>query len=171
MCFLTGYYCHKGGFSDGSSGKEFTCNAGDRFDPCVGKSPCRRKWQPTPVFLPEKSHGQRSLTGYSPNSHRVGHDWATKHETNTQREKMLSERNGTNRLAWCRIVTIQDFSTWKNAISAKCNKVKHNRTRYAYNWYFFCFFSQFWENYIKVTHYDCGCICFKYFETILVKQI
>ena len=25
-----------------------------------------RKWQPTPVFLPEKSHGQRSLAGYSP---------------------------------------------------------------------------------------------------------
>ena len=24
------------------------------------------KWQPTPVFLPEKSHGQRSLVGYSP---------------------------------------------------------------------------------------------------------
>ena len=26
----------------------------------------RRKWQPTPVFLPGKSHGQRSLVGYSP---------------------------------------------------------------------------------------------------------
>jgi len=26
----------------------------------------RRKWQPTPVFLPGESHGQRSLTGYSP---------------------------------------------------------------------------------------------------------
>ena len=26
----------------------------------------RRKWQPTPVFLPEKSHGRRSLVGYSP---------------------------------------------------------------------------------------------------------
>ena len=26
----------------------------------------RRKWQPTPVFLPRKSHGQRSLAGYSP---------------------------------------------------------------------------------------------------------
>ena len=32
----------------------------------MGKSPCRRKWQPTPVFLPEKSHGQRSLADYSP---------------------------------------------------------------------------------------------------------
>ena len=32
----------------------------------VGKIPWRRKWQPTPVFLPGKSHGQRSLEGYSP---------------------------------------------------------------------------------------------------------
>ena len=32
----------------------------------VGKIPWRRKWQPTPVFLPGKSHGQRSLAGYSP---------------------------------------------------------------------------------------------------------
>ena len=30
-------------------------------DPWVGKSPWRRKWQPTPVFLPGESHGQRSL--------------------------------------------------------------------------------------------------------------
>ena len=30
------------------------------------KDPRRKKWQPTPVFLPEESHGQRSLVGYSP---------------------------------------------------------------------------------------------------------
>ena len=44
-------------------------NAGDlrhEFDPWVGKIPWRRKWQPTPVFLPGRSHGQRSLAGYSP---------------------------------------------------------------------------------------------------------
>ena len=34
----------------------------------VGKIPCRRRWQPTPVLLPGESHGQRSLTGYSPGS-------------------------------------------------------------------------------------------------------
>ena len=32
----------------------------------VGKIPWRRKWQPMPVFLPEESHGQRSLVGYNP---------------------------------------------------------------------------------------------------------
>ena len=36
------------------------------FDPWVGKITWRRKWQPTPVLLPEKSHGWRSLVGYSP---------------------------------------------------------------------------------------------------------
>ena len=36
------------------------------FDPWVGEIPWRRKWQPTPVFLPRKSHGQRSLVGYRP---------------------------------------------------------------------------------------------------------
>jgi len=34
----------------------------------------RRKWQPTPVFLPGEFHGQRSLVGYSPWDHRVGHN-------------------------------------------------------------------------------------------------
>jgi len=34
------------------------------------KSPCRRKWQPTPVFLPGESNGQRSLAGYSPWGHK-----------------------------------------------------------------------------------------------------
>ena len=36
-----------------------------RFDPWVRKISWIRKWQPTPVFLPEKSYGQRSLVGYS----------------------------------------------------------------------------------------------------------
>ena len=36
------------------------------FNPWVGKIPWRRKWQPTPVLLPGKSHRWRSLVGYSP---------------------------------------------------------------------------------------------------------
>ena len=34
------------------------------FDSWISKIPWRRAWQPTPVFLPEESHGQRSLAGY-----------------------------------------------------------------------------------------------------------
>ena len=46
------------------SGKEFSCQCGRaRFDPWVGRIPWRRVWQPTPVFLPEEFHGQKSLTG------------------------------------------------------------------------------------------------------------
>ena len=37
-----------------------------RFNAWVVKIPRIRKWQPTPVFLPEKSHGQRSLMGKGP---------------------------------------------------------------------------------------------------------
>ena len=49
------------------------------FYPWVWKIPWRRKWQPTPVFLPGEFHGQRSLAGYSPwGSQRVRHDLATK---------------------------------------------------------------------------------------------
>ena len=49
-----------------SSGKESVCQCRRRgFDPCVRKIFWRRKWQPISVFLPEKSHGWRSLAGYS----------------------------------------------------------------------------------------------------------
>ena len=51
----------KGGLSWWLSGKESTCqHRRQGFDPWVGKIPWRRKWQPTPVFLPRKSHGQRT---------------------------------------------------------------------------------------------------------------
>ena len=47
-------------------GKESTCQCRRlRFDPWIRKIPWRGKWQPNPVFLPEKSHGQSSLVGYS----------------------------------------------------------------------------------------------------------
>ena len=49
------------------SGKEPACQCRrHRFDPWVWKTLWRRKWQPTPIFLPGESHGQRSLAGYSP---------------------------------------------------------------------------------------------------------
>ena len=59
--------------------KNLPANAGDIRDsgwiPGSGRSPWRRKWQPTSVFLPGKSHGLRSLAGYSPlGSQRVGRD-------------------------------------------------------------------------------------------------
>ena len=62
------------------SGKESACQCRRcRFNPCVRQIPWQRKWQPTPVFLPWESQGQRSLVGYNPwGCRRVGHDLATK---------------------------------------------------------------------------------------------
>ena len=48
------------------SGKDSTClYRRCRLDPWIRKIPWRRKWHPTPILLPGKSHGQRSLVGYS----------------------------------------------------------------------------------------------------------
>ena len=47
-----------------------------RSDFWVWKIPYRRKWQPTPVFLPGESHGQRSYNPWDPKT--VGHDWMNK---------------------------------------------------------------------------------------------
>ena len=62
------------GFPAGTSGKDPACQCRrhkkHRFDPWVGKILWRRKWQPTPVFLTENSHGQRSLVSYSPKGHK-----------------------------------------------------------------------------------------------------
>ena len=58
---ISGVLCFPGSSVD----KECACNAGDQgLIPGLGRSP--RKWPPTPGFLPGKSHGQRSLAGYSP---------------------------------------------------------------------------------------------------------
>ena len=58
------------GFPGVTCGKESTCQYRKLkrcgFDPWVGKIPWSRNWHPTPVILPAKSHGQRSLVDYSP---------------------------------------------------------------------------------------------------------
>ena len=59
------------------SGRESACNAGDPGSiPGLGRFPWRRAQKSTPVSLPGKFHGQRSLAGYSPQECRVGHDWS-----------------------------------------------------------------------------------------------
>ena len=61
-------------FPGGTRGIEPTCQCRRHkrhgFNPWVRKIPWRRVWQPTPVFLPGESHGQRSLEGYSPRGHK-----------------------------------------------------------------------------------------------------
>ena len=76
------------GLPRGCSGKESTCRCWRLkrlgFDPWVGKSPWKREWLLSLVFLPGKFHGQRSLVGYV---YRVA-------ESNT------TERLSTHRLYW-----------------------------------------------------------------------
>lgn len=61
------------------------CRRGKRcgFNPRIRKIPWRRSWRPTPVFLPEKSHGQGNLAGYRTWDRRVAHDWARTHTHHT----------------------------------------------------------------------------------------
>jgi len=65
---------HIKGFPGGASGKEPTCQCRrckrPGFNPWVEKMPWRRAWQPTPVFLPRESLGQRSLVSYRPQGHK-----------------------------------------------------------------------------------------------------
>ena len=69
MYYLKRKTCTKGSAGK-ASGKEPAgqCRRQKRhgFNLWVGKVPWRREWQPTPVFLSEESHGQRSLVDYSP---------------------------------------------------------------------------------------------------------
>ena len=71
---------HSLGFPGDASGKESFCQCRRPkrlgFNPCV-KIPLSRKWYPTPVFLPGKSHGQRNLVSYSP--------WGCKESDKTER--------------------------------------------------------------------------------------
>ena len=65
--FAHGSYFKNEGFPSGSDGKESTCQRMRHgFNPWVRTISWRRKWQSTLIFLPGKSHGQRSLVGYSP---------------------------------------------------------------------------------------------------------
>jgi len=75
-------HTHKYVLSWWLNGKEPVCQCRRcRFDPWIRNIPWRRKWQPTPVFLPGKPHEQRSLVGFSPwDCKRVGHDLATKQQ-------------------------------------------------------------------------------------------
>ena len=58
------------GFLGDSDGKVLPECRRPGFDPWIGKIPWRRKWKPTPVFLPGEFHGQRNLVGYSPWGHK-----------------------------------------------------------------------------------------------------
>ena len=68
---LSFFEVHHNGIVMAQRLKASACNAGDLGSISgSGRFPWRRKWQPTPVFLPGESHGWRNLVGYSPRGHK-----------------------------------------------------------------------------------------------------
>ena len=106
---FTGPYISKvPGFPSGLVVKNPPANAGDVGSiPGLGRFPWRRNWQPIPVFLPGKSHGQRSLADYSPcGRKRARHDLATKqqqiqvkHRQENKVKHWLGRQDG-----WCSVL-------------------------------------------------------------------
>ena len=72
VCLYVSIYLQ--GLARWLSGKESACQCRRwkrcRFDPWLGRIPWSRKWQPTPVFLPENFPGQRSLVGEGSRGHK-----------------------------------------------------------------------------------------------------
>ena len=85
---LTGFK----GFPGGSDGKESACNAGyPGLIPRSGRCPAEGNGLPTPVFLPRKFHGERSLVGYS------AWDWGVERDL----------ESGTHKLACISYLTLK----------------------------------------------------------------
>ena len=97
---LRGLRWCKSGLHKWCNGKESACQCRRHkrhgFHPWVGKIPWKMKWHPTPVFFPGKSHGQRSLAGYSLWGHKESdtaeHECARAH-AHTRRYQTKSEQN------------------------------------------------------------------------------
>ena len=109
-------------FPYGTSGKENACQCSRRkrhgFSPWVGNIPWRRVWQPTPVFLPWESHGQRSLVGYS--SWGCEESDTAKH---TEQQAIIKERVDHSQsgksaaMAWGYLSTTMGKSMWVRTTS------------------------------------------------------
>ena len=82
-------YTQKGGFPGGWVVKNLPASSGDVDSiPGSGRSPWRRKWQPTPAFLPGKFHGQGSLGSYSPWDHKESDMTQQLNNNNIQKGKL-----------------------------------------------------------------------------------
>ena len=94
------------GFPGGTSVKEPACQCRrperHGFDHQVRKNPWRRVWQPTPLFLPEESHGQRSLAGYG---HRIAES-----QTRLKQLSTHTRKDSTMNTVWAEIPGCQQLS-------------------------------------------------------------
>ena len=96
-------------FPGGSDGKVSAYNVRDPgFDPWVRKISWRRTWKPTPLFLPGKSHGERSLASYS--------SWGCKESDSTEVTANADEEAEQQKLSLMSIGTQNDAFSLENAI-------------------------------------------------------
>ena len=103
------------------------------FDPWVQKIPQRRKWQPTPVFLSGKSHGQRNLVGYSPwGSWWVRHDLVSKQQFTYMQFKNRIKQERVKKTSWSSATVEDYYCIWQN-FKFKRN-VSFSRTRWQLSW-------------------------------------
>ena len=89
----------------------------------TGKIPWRKKWQPTPVLLPGKSHGQRSLVGYSPWSHKLS-DFTYQEECKKQHPPyggFPGGASGKESACWCWRDKRCRFKPWSGRAPGKGN--------------------------------------------------
>ena len=94
----------------------------------VRKIPWRRKWQPTLAFLPGKSHGQRSLAGYSPQGHkRVGHDLVIKQQHNNKIFALKCCASFCCRARWISYQSVSQFSHSVMSKSLQPHELQHAR--------------------------------------------
>ena len=78
------------------------------FNPWAGKVCWKRKWQPTPVFLPREPHGQKSLLGYS--------SWGQKASDTTER---LSTHAHTSLIKQAEDHTCHSVGLWMRPLSTQ----------------------------------------------------
>ena len=82
-----------------------------RFDFWVRKIPWRRKWQPTPVSLPGKSHEQRSLVGYIPLGHKEL-DMTEQLSIHTHTHKYTQIHTNTHKYTYTHIYRASSVAQW-----------------------------------------------------------
>ena len=98
------------------------------FDPWVRKIPWKMTWQPTPVFLPRESHGQRSLVGYHPQGHKESDTTeATEHSGTAKLHMNLFFDQTTQFL---RIWSEYALQQYKNIYAQECSLCSNFNKKY-----------------------------------------
>ena len=117
------------------SGKESACQCRTHkrwgINPWVGKTPRRRKWQPTPVLLPGKSHGQRSLVGSSAWGRRESdrNKWLSAH---THTLKGYKEKRRVRCCSWSYSVCVQGKVLRQIHLLGQCKQKSQWHTQFSH---------------------------------------